>query len=150
MSYSTSKPDMTPLDGQYNLAKRTEHPLKPAHPYGALRFEIKGKCQLRRQMDGALAIGYFALEFDITGTIRSHISIPIDPDYGDCIGNVINSLQVYDIDNWSDKSILDQLNMLLRGIDIDYTDTYNRRHQWSVLVKPNDITSNVPVAEFAK
>jgi hypothetical protein len=149
-NYKPSAPDMTPVAGQQQIAPRSQNPLKPAHPYGADYIEITGKCTLRRLSDGAIAHSTYKLSEDKFATNRSHVYIPIDPDFGAMIGNVVNSLQAYHIDNWTDKPMLAQLTALLRGVIIDYTDTYGRNHNWECLASPDDVDSRVSVAEYAE
>jgi len=93
---------LNPLPGQQAPARRSTDPLSALRQtdfYGltgpmamSIELHIAGKC--RRRSDGAMGKLGGLLSQDQHGTIRTNISVPLDPDFGGLKGNVINRVDV--------------------------------------------------------
>ena len=160
---SPTIPTTEPSKDQIVRAARSEHPLTGVHTtqfYGlagpcADRIEITLTGRCRRVSDGALAKLSGTLEIDAHGTLRNWIRVPINPDAGGIVGNVINSTDVHPLGSmwihapintqltptgadreWEAKGIMGQLSALLRGM-VMYTSDATA---WEVLVESANAT----------
>jgi len=125
----------------------------------AHRLAIRISGEARRRSDGAIAQCHGELSRDDTGCERDNIYVPLDPDQGRLVGNVINVASVHprgsgwigavghvtvtDADRaWEELGILGRLTRLLQGMIMAAHDGT----EWEVLATKT--SANVEICSY--